>query len=398
MKDTHIVVNTKSLRESLKFAGSIVPKGNKLQTPIHGNVVIGATNGLLSIMSTDRESFLTMYAHAETHTGPSFCIAVPWKDLNVLVSAAGKKDTELKLSVRYSTAADRFAANDKEASKLDTVFEVRFAGDAGCYPVETSPVADQLSIPELDPAGKPVGIFPAGDLHDAFYKVFPAVSDDDMRRSLSGVCFDGGRDNIVATDGHRLHIIKQDLSFVGADRKPLIPADAVKALMPMLKTSLEIQSTVYENHITFTGDNFRFVIKMIDAEFPDYTQVIPREHAFKTDMDPAAFADAVTRMKRISRGREDVRGGGFFVECTFNGALRIADTLRGGLEIVKTETAAEKEIVFGCNVDYLLDVAKLAGKRFTFSTGKDHKAPFRIDTGNLTSIIMPMERDKTKRA
>lgn len=140
-----------------------------------------------------------------------------------------------------------------------------------------------------------------------------AMSSDETRYNLNGVLIGGGDVGgrrvvvLVATDGHRLHSVV--LPDLGPDCGPtwvggpvILPAAAVKAAcrfkarVPAAQWCGETIVAVKESHaddtVTVAPDEIgsggsSFECRRIDAQFPDYTQVIPKA---RVDVDPVAVA------------------------------------------------------------------------------------------------------------
>lgn len=124
--------------------------------------------------------------------------------------------------------------------------------------------------------------------------VFPAVSKDTGRVQLCGVCFDQTNGVVAATDGHRLHLLR-DLQ--PGDHKltiPYVSATVVDALMARGDVTASVYqqkpnpTQVPEDNSTKTPEpSVRYLafqtagvdlwVRPIDIEFPDYEQVIPNE-------------------------------------------------------------------------------------------------------------------------
>ena len=187
-----VKANLKEIREALKIAGKVVDR--KSSMPILHHVLLSTEyNGRgmnLKMIATDLENTLIYRIPLEGNTRiPEIC--VNYAALAKTVSAAGKRSV---LELDYQ--------DDELAAVIGR----------GRYPFDNKLKRDDFPrTPDIDSfESEGGGVFPARELHDALAKVAPALSDDEMRRSLSGVFFDAGRGGrLVGTDGHRLHISRR---------------------------------------------------------------------------------------------------------------------------------------------------------------------------------------------
>lgn len=149
--------------------------------------------------------------------------------------------------------------------------------------------------------------FPDGRLQMMLEKVRGCISKEETRYYLNGVywCADGGKRQLVATDGHRLAMC----SYAGGNQGltgVIVPRKAVQLIVDHLGRR-EVQVWTGNEKgtaLVFTSGTLTFSTKLIDGTYPDYKRVIP----------PAADRVASFPLKRTE-----------IIE-----ALRRADILRDG--------------------------------------------------------------------
>jgi DNA polymerase III sliding clamp (beta) subunit (PCNA family) len=95
--------------------------------------------------------------------------------------------------------------------------------------------------------------------------------DDSTRLHLSSVLLEG--DQVVATDGHRLHLA----TVAGLDwDRALVPAKAVLLLLHLLPGSGQLQVTVHDGVLRVATAAWSLRTRLLDhKQFPPYQQVIP---------------------------------------------------------------------------------------------------------------------------
>lgn len=124
----------------------------------------------------------------------------------------------------------------------------------------------------------------------------PVISRDDSRYYKRGICIDAKAGRMVATDGHRLHLA--DIGKIDGlpDDMPIIPEKAVKALVAIIKASPDEQFIALSFHWkTFyaTIGIFSLAAKLIDATYPDYARVMPKDGNAEFSVDARELARSV---------------------------------------------------------------------------------------------------------
>ena len=191
-----------------------------------------------------------------------------------------------------------------------------------------------------------------------------SISTDETRAALNSALFEweGDRVRMVTTDGHRLS--KMELRSPGAgDGDHADPAQGHRRAPPAERRSARRGfqgwgSPEGDHHperpqrVLLIGGT-RFSVKLVDAQFPPYSQVIPQTSDRAIRAPRAAFADA---LRAVSLAASD-RTGGVKLEVT-SGAMRITsespETGEGFDEVSVDYSGAE--VVIGFNAKYFLDV------------------------------------------
>ena len=162
-------------------------------------------------------------------------------------------------------------------------------------------------FPEMPerPKGKPVPVD-----SETFRKLVDRVSafatGDETRYNLSGILLERQEEEgktilrMVATDGHRLAIADEEVPNLGdllAARRVLVPR---KGLIEIRKLSdggpgsLELSAT---EKFLFAGKGDTEVwVRLLDAEFPDYRQVVPKENQIVAGVPRGTFLDVLKRV------------------------------------------------------------------------------------------------------
>ena len=148
---------------------------------------------------------------------------------------------------------------------------------------------------------------------EAFRWVFLAASKEETRYYLNGVCF--GTEDIVATDGHRLHSFKHPVKWglqeqAEPERKPItsaiLPNGAIRIILAMLKET-KAKSFGIEFH-----DTLHFTCRipvgaviegnLIDGTYPDWKRVVlTYDEKNRTVFDPAEIKAIMPEIEALSK-------------------------------------------------------------------------------------------------
>jgi len=111
-----------------------------------------------------------------------------------------------------------------------------------------------------------------------------AVSHDETRYVLNGILFiiKPACIRLVATDGRRLALIESKMQLPKThERKAIVPTKAVDELARILGDEGDVRVTFSENQVLFDMGQKRVISRLIEGEFPNYEQVIPKERKEK---------------------------------------------------------------------------------------------------------------------
>lgn len=147
-----------------------------------------------------------------------------------------------------------------------------------------------------------------GVLRDLISKTFFSISTDETRYHLNGVLFecDGNGDKAIArmvsTDGHRLS--KCERAMPGGPK--ILPGVLVprKGLME-LRRALEgapphAEMGIHQGHFFLRTGNTALSIKLNDAQFPPYEQVIPKDFERIVIVPHQGLLDALKRISLVA--------------------------------------------------------------------------------------------------
>lgn len=119
-------------------------------------------------------------------------------------------------------------------------------------------------------------------------QVVSAASTSDMRPELAGVFIkiEGKKVTLAATDSFRLaeKVITLDKDY-GISYKMILPSKTIIELTHVLDQEEKVQVFKDENQVMFKMGVTKLTSRLIEAEYPDYPQIIPKNSAAKLVID-----------------------------------------------------------------------------------------------------------------
>lgn len=189
-----------------------------------------------------------------------------------------------------------------------------------------------------------------------------AVAKDDSRPIFTGCCFEikGDTISLVATNTHRLALVKEQLADSYNECSFVVPAETLRGLM------LRINPTDTENYVTinystryltFTFDNVFVTSRLIEGQFPPYDRVIPSSSTTNVKVDTAEFKKAVEFVSLMSKETEYNT-----VKFVFgDGGIEISSNspeVGGAVKNIEAEIDGD-DLEISFNVDYIADVMRI---------------------------------------
>jgi DNA polymerase-3 subunit beta len=357
-----VTVNTKEFLGNLKVANMVVPRNPTLA--IIKNVLLTARGKELVITGTNLDVRLRVTCKAKV-SGDGQVVVSP----AVFNSFAGTSTTELMLELK----GDKLLISDGEFQ----------------FHAETCKPED---FPDVS-MGTPLQFFKSKELLSGINMVKYAVSKEDCRPVLQGICFqpDGKKMHLVAADGFRLakttipiHVLNGEI----ITNETIVPQEAINLITRLFKgdvsVGLQPGKTEFQK-ATFNDKNIHLTTNLISGSFPKWQELIPNTGTRIT----LAADKALNSIKRLLKLKPDAdridlsgKKGSITLTCkNDNGEMSCK------LPIVKGS------IKTSFNGNYLKDLFTLYdGKTITMTTGigKKQSAPAMLKEGKTVHLLMPM--------
>src|SRR3990167_540970 len=221
-----------------------------------------------------------------------------------------------------------------------------------------------------------------------------AMGQQDVRHYLNGTFLDISKGAIkcVAADGHRLALTSiQDERVGNIETQVILPRKSVLELMRLLsdENKEEAKIGIADGRLCVTTSDYIFTTKLINAQYTDYSRLIPRGTLIATG-DREVIKQALTRASILSN--EKYRGVRFQLEPN---KLRITanNADQEQAEEAVTLDYSGSNIELGFNVAYLLDVvSSITSKtiRCAFTDPNNGVLIESAESDQSLYVVMPM--------
>ncbi len=150
---------------------------------------------------------------------------------------------------------------------------------------------------EMVDAGDGVQIKGA-QLGTALNRTLFATSSDDLRAAMTGVFvqIDFNKVTFVATDAHKL--VRDIYSGISTDKTGsfIVPKKALSLLKGVLPDEEMVTVHHSKTNVAFSFDGTRLICRLIDASYPDYNAVIPKENPNVMTVNRSEFLQSLKRI------------------------------------------------------------------------------------------------------
>lgn len=169
----------------------------------------------------------------------------------------------------------------------------------GKYKMPGENATDFPQAPQMDTT--PIFSFQAGEMLEAVNRVGFAASSDELRPAMCGIYMEkvGGELTFTATDAHRL--ANYSSTQEAADFAPVILSKRFfVALKNLLSGNSQGQMFTTKDNVCAEMPGLRIVGRLVDARYPDWRNVVPKDNPITARLNRLAFAAALRRVSIFS--------------------------------------------------------------------------------------------------
>jgi DNA polymerase-3 subunit beta len=262
--------------------------GSKAAMPILSNVLIEAEKDYISLTTTNLDLGIRCKIKAEVKEGGS--VTLPVKRLATIVRELPNVDVSFDSSATH---------------------QVKIASGGSNFRIMGIGAEEFPKLP--DSADDKTFTLEQGELATMLSNVSYAQSTDETRYILNGVYFNfkEGKLALVATDGRRLALVSKDVSVpAGSAGAIILPAKTVAELLRLLGKGDKLKIAFNERRAAFqidTGkdtsgltDSIYLFSKVVEGNYPNYQQVIPKETHQRIKLERELFLQCVHRAALVT--------------------------------------------------------------------------------------------------
>ena len=361
-----LTVDSKQLAELLVTVGSALASNPII--PIMENYKIDVTADKVTATATDGQVTINSYIQNTSIETFSFCVGA-----KLLTTVKSLPQQPLTLAYDYNKS----------------ILVVKTA--TGRYRLPTQDVQDFPEMQEF--AGD--GLDFTGQEAIEIMTTHNIASNDMLRDNLRCIYFDKIKNCIAATDAHKLIKIEDPTGkLYNLDHNMLVPKDTCKKVLSLVKVNDNVNIKSSENKVSFQIGNTQVYATLVDAHYPDYNAVIPKE----ADTNIHASIDKVSlqrMLKRImpytSKQTSTVRLT--FTKHTLQVTAEDLDMGNKATETISIQYQYDNPFVIGFNAKFLLDVLNQLSTDSINIKMQDQTRPmvFQEDGNeNKVCILMPV--------
>ncbi len=342
----------------------------------------------------DRKSTMPMLANVLLRTQGKNQLLVAATDLNVSLTAELKStnvtDGGITLGAKNLYELVSNAPGDEITLKKADNHWAEIKSGKVAYRIVGMPDRDFPKVPDHREAT--YATVESAVLREMIERTLFSVCNDETRFHLNGVYFesDGSKSRMVSTDGHRLSKVERTIpNGPKLTAGVIIPKKGLMEIRRVLDAGPTCKIAIKTPHLFLVQDDIALAVKLIDAAFPPYEQVIPKDHKRVITVDRGRFIEAMKRAQLMSSETRGVK-----VAATREGITITSDNPDVGE--VREELDAEYDgeaIAIGFNPKYVVELlGQMSSDQITLTLGGElDPGLIRPLTGDdYLGVVMPM--------
>lgn len=350
--------------------------GSKAAMPILSNVLIEAEKDCISLTTTNLDLGIRCKIKAEVKEGGS--VTLPVKRLATIVRELPNVDVAFDSTsnhqVKIASGGSNFRIMGIGAEEFPKLPD---STDDKTYTLEQGEIATMLS------------------------NVSYAQSTDETRFILNGVYFNFKDEKLtlVATDGRRLALVSKELAVPATSAGAIIlPAKTVAELLRLLGKGDKLKIAFNERRAAFqidTGkdtsgliDSIYLFSKVVEGNYPNYQQVIPKETHQRIKLERELFLQCVHRAALVTSEKSNsvkIKLSSNLLEITASSP----DFGESHESMAIAYSGADLQVAF--NPQFVMDPLRALTKDEVFFELKDEVSPGVFKTlESFVCVIMPV--------
>jgi DNA polymerase-3 subunit beta len=376
-----LVCTQSELNTHLSFVSRAVP--SRPSHPVLANVLVTADAQIQQISMTGFDLSLGVQTSFPAQVEAGGTLTLPAKLLSDIVSRLPEGEITL--------------ANDADEML------VTLTCTSGRYQMRGMGADEYPELPTVDD-GEVVHL-PVESLIEGLRSSLFATSTDETKQVLTGVHIAAEADGLefAATDGHRLAVVQTinpeteaDVSSPGAEFNVTVPNKALRELERMLQMNASAGAIAVrfdQGQLVFEWANQRLTSRLLEGQYPNYRQLIPRQFSRQMTLERRLFVSALERIAVLADQKNSI------VKLSLDGAsnelvLSVdAQDVGSGRESVPAQISGD-DLDIAFNVKYLLEGLKAlttSEVQMQFNTATSPSVLSPLGGLKMNYLVMPVQ-------
>jgi DNA polymerase-3 subunit beta len=342
--------------------------------PVLNNVLLRTEDGGLKLTATNLEIGITYWVPGKIETAGA--MTVPARLLTDIVNglpANERVDLEQQAQETLHITAGRFETHVKGI--------------------------DAEEFPAIPSAGeRPTTRIPQNVLRHALEEVTFAAATDEARPILTGVLarFEGNQLTLAAADNYRIAVKTIPVLDAVEETSVVVPARSLHELSRVLADTddpIDLVLSPSRNQILFHLEGVDLVSRLIDGQFPNYQQVIPKSYTTRATVDRDQLLKAVRLASLIASSSANI------VKLHVGKDAETGVTVSAAADVGDNKSDVEAQVegdgtTIAFNARYLIDVlANVSADQFSIElNGPLSPGVFKpVEDGQYVHVVMPVK-------
>jgi len=347
--------------------------------PILANILLSTDKGRLRLYATNLEIGINCWIDVEVHEEGT--TTVPAKLITDLVNSLPQAPIDI------TVPEDSHTMNIKSLRSIVNIKGM----DPSEFPLS----------PNTEGSDPPI-VIDAAQLKEMISEVAFAAADDDSRPVLTGVLVqvNTGKVTFAAADAFRLAVRVSPLTDDNVLRNDiLIPARTLTELSRILPSEGAVRMIVTPNRsqVLFHTENIDLLSRLIEGTFPNFRQIIPKDHTTSAVVETKEFAAAVKSVAPFARDSSNIAR--IKIQGSGEGTLTIEATAEDVGDNISTINSSvdgpEQQIIF--NIKYLAEVLSIIDTpqvKLEVTSASRPGVLRPVSSADYTYVIMPMSTNR----
>lgn len=360
-----IICLQENLKNNLNITQNII--GRNLTLPILNNLLLETENGRLKISSTNLEIGINTWTSGKIER--EGVITCPAKIFFNYINNLPNKKIELEAK-----------------NNILTVKCENYKATIKCLPAEDFPI-----IPKIK--NEPILEIKNTLLKEGLMQVSGCAAISESRPEISGVFFKINKEGLklVATDSFRLAEKVEKIDKIKSEHSMILPQRTAQELIRILNEKEGMMKIILgSSQVLFETNEVQIISRLIDGQYPDYQQIIPKSFITQILLNREEFLNAVRVAGFFSSKVNSIK---FSVQSGKIEILSQDPDLGENKTQIQTEVKG-KELEIDFNYRYLLDgLNNISSKQIFLGLNSD-SSPVVLksaESEDYLYVVMPIK-------